>query len=194
MEKISGIILIVPLVLIFITTPALAMEKYFSLSSGIFLPDKTRSVDADFNPLQSSYDAGWGVAGTIGMALDNGFRLENELVYRQAAARGLDEDLWALGWLVNIWFDIRNKSSITPYLGGGFGVGLGRVASPGPVDNYGQGIAYQAGGGLDFRIDTKMSFDLGYRYFGISDISTNSDLGGFDPAGSAFTGSLKVRY
>lgn len=137
--------------------------KYCSvvLNSGKIIKnhlDRSVGVDIYHHP-----DSGWGVAGTIGMALDNGFRLENELVYRTAAARGSAESLWALGWLVNIWYDIRNKSSITPYLGGGFGIGLGCVALPGPVDNYGQGVAYQAGGGLDFRIDHKMSFDVGFR-------------------------------
>lgn len=135
--------------------------KYCSvvLNSGKIIKNHlNRSVGVD---IYHHPDSGWGVARTIGMALDNGFRLENELVYRTAAARGSAESLWALGWLVNIW-DIRNKSSITPYLGGGFGIGLGRVASPGPVDNYGQGVAYQAGVDWTFVLITKCPLMSGF--------------------------------
>lgn len=170
----------------FTALPALAADKYISLVAGTWLPRQTAS-DVSYNP-------GWSTSGTIGISLGNGLRLENELIYRQAEARRINEDQWCLGWLVNIWWEGKNSSPITPYFGGGIGLGRGHLASPGLVDNSGSGIAYQAGGGLDFRIDQKLSLDLGYRFFGITDSSKSSSMGGFNLDGSSLSTGLRMRF
>lgn len=176
------------------TTPVFAAERYFSLAAGSWLPGHTSTVDYNFRPVDVSYDAGWSIDSTIGIALDNGLRLENELVYRQAAPKTSADDMWALGWLVNIWWDGRNSSPFTPYLGGGFGFGRGHVSSPGPVINSGSGIAYQAGGGMDYKIDHRLSLDVGYRYFGISDTSSNGGIVTVDLEGSSFLAGIRYKY
>lgn len=179
---------------IFFSMPAFAAERYFSLASGVWLPSRTSTVNNNFRPVDISYDASWGIGGAIGVALDSGLRLENEIVYRQASPRGSNDNMWALGWMVNAWWDGRNSSPFTPYFGGGFGFGRGHVASPGPVDNSGFGIAYQVGGGVDYKIDQRLSLDVGYRYFGVSDTSSNGGVGSVDLVGSSVLAGLRWRF
>jgi len=171
-----------------------AAERYFAVTPGVWLPGKTIGA--------VKYDAGWSLGGAAGVSFENGLRLENELVYRQAEAKGVKDDQWVLGWLVNLWWDGKNSSSVTPYFGGGFGYGrgkvaMGEVATAGvvvPVDRVGTGVAYQAGGGFDIRLDRGLSLDLGYRYFGISDGSRGDGVGGFDLAGSSVTAGLHAKF
>lgn len=178
----------------FISNPSFAAERYFSPSTGIFAPGKTTTVDNSFKPVSIDYNTGWALGGAFGAGFDSGLRLENELIYRQASPRAPGGDLWALAWMVNIWWDARNNSPFTPYFGGGFGFGHSHVASPGPVDNSGSGVAYQAGAGLDYKIDRLLSLDIGYRYFGISDISSDGGVGSVDLVGSSVLAGLRWRF
>jgi len=166
----------------------LAAERYFSASTGIFSPGSTRTFDANSQPLTTNYSTGWAVNGAIGVGLDNGLRLENELAYKTASS-----DAWALGWLINIWWDAKNSTPFTPYIGGGFGFGRGHAASPGIVDNDITGFAYQAGGGVAWKLQPQLSLDLGYRYFGIADASSSS-IGVKDLAGSSLMISVRVGF
>lgn len=172
--------------------PTFAAERYFLLATGVWFPHKSNTVNNSFQPVNVSYNTGWGIGGAVGIALDNGLHLENELVYRQASARGTSDDQWALGWLVNAWWHARNSTRITPYFGGGFGFGRGHASSPGPMDNNITGVAYQAGGGVDIRLDRRLSLDLGYRYFGITD--TGSHESGFDLAGSSVMAGFRLLF
>lgn len=174
------------------TTQAFAAERYFSLATGAWFPGHTNTVNNSLQPFNISYNTGWSIGGAVGVAMDNGLRLENELVYRQASARGTGDDQWALGWMVNAWWDARNSTKITPYFGGGFGFGRGHASSPGPVDNDITGVAYQAGGGVDIRLDRSLSVDLGYRYFGISDMGNHGS--GSDLSGSSVMAGMRLKF
>ena len=182
------------ILMLLISSSALAAVPYYSLSAGAFFPGKTSTVDNSLRPVSVSYDAGWGVVGTIGAALDSGLRVENEVSYRQALAKGSSEDMFVLLWTVNIWYDFFRQSAVSPYAGGGFGYGRGSVASPGLVDNSGSGVAWQAGGGISWRIDPKLLVDVGYRYFGIEDTSSGSGVGAFNPTGSSVMAGLRVGF
>jgi len=173
--------------------PSFAAERYFSVTPGVWLPYHTSTIYYNLQPINSSYSAGWSLGGAVGASFDNGLRIENELVYRQASARGMNDDQWNLGWLVNLWWEGRNSTRITPYFGGGVGFGRGHVASPVSIDNSGSGIAYQAGGGFGYRIHDNVSLDLGYRYFGITDSSSNN-IGGIELAGSSWVAGLRMRF
>ena len=144
-------------------------------------------------PEDISYRDGWSVGGAFGLATDKGIRLENEIVYRQAPSKGTTDNQWTLAWLINIWYDMRNSSPITPYLGGGFGYGRGHQADVGVIDGSGNGVAYQAGGGIDIRVSQGLSLDLGYRYFGVTDIY-NKDAGGLDISGSSVIAGLRKTF
>ena len=188
------IIFSISAIMVSVCSPLFAAERYFSLSTGIFSPSKTTTVDNSFKPASIDYNVGWALGGAFGVGFDSGLRLENELVYRQTSPRTSGGDLWALAWMLNVWWDARNSSPITPYFGGGFGFGRGHVASPGLIDNSGSGIAYQAGGGLDCKIDQRLSLDVGYRYFGLSDTSSNGGVGAVDLVGSSVLAGLRLRF
>jgi len=175
------------------TSPALAAEKYYSLFGNVYAPAKTSTTDKAFKPLDVDYNTGWGVGGTVGVAWDNGLRLENELSYKQADSRNTSDHAWALGWLLNGWFDLRNSSPWTPYLGGGLGLGRGHAASPGNVDNTGTGLAYQAGCGVAVKLGNGLDLDLGYRYFGIADTS-DEGIGSGDMDGSSFQAGVRLKF
>lgn len=174
--------------------PALATERYFSVSSGVWLPHSTSTIGLSNQSIITSYSPGWSLGAAYGIALDSGLRIENELTYRQAEAKGSNTDQWTLGLLVNFWWEGRNSTPITPYFVGGFGFGRGRIASPGIVDESGHGIAYQAGGGIDYRLYSSLDLDFGYRYFGIKDTSSGNGVGSFNPEGSSWTVGVRKKF
>jgi opacity protein-like surface antigen len=167
---------------------------YYSLSAGVWLPAHTSSVDASLKPTETHYNAGIGIGGAIGIDLGQIFRLENELSYRYSDAKSSGGNNWALAWMLNGWIETRNYSPVTPYFGGGFGLGRGHISTNGPSDGDVTGVAYQVGGGLDIRLDRRLSLDIGYRYFGISDTSDNNGTGSNDLAGSSVLAGLRVRF
>jgi opacity protein-like surface antigen len=195
MERtVKNILAITALITLF-SLPSFAAERsaYFSISGGVWLPAKTATLDNNFLPVDISYHNGWSVSGAVGLASDKGLRLENEIVYRHAPGKGTTDSQCSLGWLINIWYDMHNSTPITPYLGGGFGYGRGHQADLGVIDGDGNGVAYQAGGGVDVRLSQGLSLDLGYRYFGIADIY-NKSAGGFDLSGSSVVAGLRKTF
>lgn len=176
-----------------ISVPAFAREAYVAITSGIWMPDKTNYLNSSLNPADATYDSGWLIGGAYGVSTGNNLRIETELSYRQAPAKGNSNDSWALGMLVNLWYDFKNSSIFTPYAGGGLGFGHSHVSSPGPVDHTGSGLAYQAGGGVDIRIAKKLSLDVGYRYFGVADTSNSSNTS-TDIDGSTIIGGVRMRF
>jgi opacity protein-like surface antigen len=167
-------------------------SPYFSLSGGGWLPAHTTSLDTTLKPTEARYDGGVGISAAVGMDLGQIVRLENELSYRYASGRN-GGDTWALAWMVNAWLQALNQSPVTPYFGGGFGLGHGHVVSAGSWDGDITGVAYQVGGGLDIQLDRRTSLDLGYRYFGISDTG-NQNKSGNDLAGSSIMAGVRVRF
>jgi len=85
----------------------------------------------------------------------------------------------------NVFFDIRNPSPVTPYIGGGIGLAtlsLDDTYATNPstgnrVRLYDSGsetvFAYQAGAGLEIALNYMLSLDLGYRYFGTAKTTFN---------------------
>lgn len=172
---------------------ATGFSPYFTVSGGVWLPAHTTSLDTSLNPTESRYDGGAGFSGAVGMDIGRILRLENELSYRYASARNSGGDTWALGWLFNAWIQARNQTPVTPYFGGGFGLGRGHIATVGLTDGDITGVAYQVGGGLDIQLDRRTSLDLGYRYFGISDTG-NHGANGNDLAGSTIMAGVRLRF
>ena len=172
--------------------PSHNFSPYFTISGGAWLPAHTSALDTSLTTTEKRYDGGVGVGAAIGMEIGQILRLENELSYRYASGRG-GGDTWALGWMVNAWLQARNQTPVTPYFGGGFGLGRGHVASAGLGDGDVTGVAFQAGAGLDILLDRRTSLDLGYRYFGISD--TGNHIGSAnDLAGSSFMAGVRFRF
>ncbi len=70
--------------------------------------------------------------------------------------------------LGNVWLDLNQGSRITPYLGGGAGIGWANVnIFPGESfeDNFNStGFAFQIGAGVRFAVNDHFMIDAGYRF------------------------------
>jgi opacity protein-like surface antigen len=80
--------------------------------------------------------------------------------------------------LLNIWFDIKNSSRVTPYIGGGLGMAhidfsARERLAPARLPNSqtivrnskrATNLAWSLGTGLSFRVSKNVNLDLGYRY------------------------------
>jgi opacity protein-like surface antigen len=173
--------------------PGIESLLYYSLSAGSWIPTHITYVDPQLTSTELSYDSGVAFSGAVGIDLGNFLRLENELSYKYASGRN-NGNIDAFAWMVNAWIEPRNYGTITPYFGGGVGLGRGNISNAGLSDGNITGVAYQVGGGLDIRLDRRLSLDIGYRYFGISDSSNSTAANTNDLAGSTIMGGLRVRF
>lgn len=129
------------------------------------------------------------------------FRMEGELSYKHGEIneiteqgsnirfRNVDGDIGVLAMLFNGFLDLHNDSPITPYFGGGIGFATlylsdtyGTNTTSGTrellyLDDVDSVFAYQVGGGLEIALNSMLSLDLSYRYFGTSEakFDDNSD-------------------
>jgi opacity protein-like surface antigen len=96
--------------------------------------------------------------------------------------------------MFNVFFDMRNPSRVTPYLGGGIGFAALHLSDTNgfsPLQGKNVALynksddtvaAFQVGAGMDIAINSHSSLDIGYRYFITekarfdSDFATTSEL------------------
>ena len=175
---------------------------YVSGFLGMSLP-----VDMDVNSTQYGpgaktfndrieFDPGVYIGGSGGF--DFGFlRIEGELSYKNTEMSSITEQIsqtrftnvdgrvGASAMMFNAFFDIRNPSPVTPYIGGGIGFATLHLSDTfGTETNTGNRerlyrsdddnvFAYQAGAGLEIALTSMLSLDLGYRYFGTAKAKFN---------------------
>jgi opacity protein-like surface antigen len=142
-------------------------------------------------------DTGWLAGGVLGYKWgDTGLRSEIELSYSQANLDGFDVNFdsdfhssdtgfdadfdgdVAVTYLFgNLWYgfgDMLSMGGISPYIGGGLGMGFVSIdidAIEGidlDASSDETGFAYQLGGGLMWAVTDNVALDLGYRYRGVS--------------------------
>lgn len=134
---------------------------------------------------EATFNAGFGFGGGGGYDFDF-LRVEGEIAYRKNDINkvstalygnaGGSGDLSALSFMLNGFYDFKNRTFITPYIGGGIGVALLELSTvtaetiriSGGDDTV---FAYQLEAGFNNAITESMSFDLGYRYFATTDPS-----------------------
>jgi opacity protein-like surface antigen len=142
-------------------------------------------------PAELSYDTGFIVGGTLGYTPLDWVRTELEVAYSsshgEASAFGFDfgsgytDTLTVMG---NAWFgfnmlpvvggavnDIGSGMGVSPYFGGGLGVGF---LNPG--DDSDTSLAWQVGAGVRWNFDTNVGLDVGYRYRNLVDVGDEFDL------------------
>ena len=110
--------------------------------------------------------------------------------FQPPAATTLYDVQAADGWSVtaNLWRDFYATDRLGVYAGGGIGgggyqlsVSDGLVAGEAPVG----GFAWQAGGGAFYRINSRVTLDLGFRFFQIAQTTVAlEDLATSDPSGT----------
>ncbi len=93
-----------------------------------------------------------------------GLRGEVDTSISPVKFEGLGTNGTLFGTLANIWLDLESAAPVTPYFGGG--VGLGGVTQTLLDDSPAIGFAYQVGGGIRSRIpNTDVFIGINYRYF-----------------------------
>ncbi len=174
--------------------PASASEyhPYVSLFGGASLltqnphiPETVGSIS--FDPLMNNPAYLFG--GAVGVEWNKQFRAELELSHAAWTSKQFSvrspigrvgnkrtfgttfntgaSDMSATYLLGNLWLDLSHDSIITPYVGGGFGIGWANVNALTASNNLrfsSSGAAIQLGGGLRFNASRHVAIDVGYRF------------------------------
>jgi len=122
---------------------------------------------------------GYIIGGAIGMSFNDMLRAEVELSHSHnpfaTTFDGLHSDLGATYLLGNLWLDWKNTSPLTPYAGGGLGVGWANADQHGlafhGLSGGNSGLAFQLGAGIKYQLTQNVSLDLGYRYKSLNNIT-----------------------
>lgn len=188
--------------------------SFATLSSG-----GTNTAEGPFENLGSSSDSLFTAGGALGMAFARpGGQLRAEVEGRgrdkfvgqtqgfQPPAPTTPYDVEAAdGWSVtaNLWRDFSIAERFGLYGGGGVGGGGYRLSvTDGLVSGYDQvgGFAWQAGGGIIYQVNSRVTLDLGYRFFqiadttvGLEDLATGGTAGTYRSMFSASELLLTVR-
>lgn len=160
-------------------------KTYFGFNAGVFMPTDSEITDNVGDKADIEYDAGFTLGAFGGYEFGNGLRLEGELAYKQAdmdkiKVGSLNGDIKSeasvFSVMANVFYDFKNKSIVTPYIGGGIGIATVYVddASVNGTTVWNNDddtvFAYQVGAGVGFNVSSRVTLDLGYRYFGTSDV------------------------
>jgi opacity protein-like surface antigen len=153
------------------------------------------------------YKRGFGLSVAIGKSFNNGLDFELEYAHKQAKLKRFSGDLY-LGpnksgalkaypindkdhnssitiktLMTNAIYNLRRKDSIiTPYVGVGVGVAWIDLDEFVKGEFFGTKFAYQLLGGVALSVSKNTSITAGYRYLGLSDASSDTDLIGGDVA------------
>lgn len=160
---------------------AAAGPVYLGGQAGMFLPIES-SVSGGGVSGKLSYEAGMVLAAVAGYRFGNGWRGEAELNYRRvstdrltsgAAVTQVDSDIWSGGFMTNVYYDFRNRTRVTPYLGGGLGAVLaefGTASSNGATlwrRDREVSFAYQGIAGFALRIAPRTELDFVYHHYAV---------------------------
>ena len=159
-------------------------KPYVGFSAGAAIMDDSTLTDTFGDSAEASYSTGLSLSGVVGYAFTSGLRLEGEVNYRQAdmdklsaggASADISCDVSSVAVMANAYYDFRNSSSFTPYLG--FGVGFANIdAGKGTGGGFllwesddDTVFAYQLAVGAGIDLSRQLTLDLGYRYFTTQD-------------------------
>ncbi len=171
-----------------------ATGPYLSVNVGVAIPEDSDITDSELPGMTMDLesDEGLAVGVAVGYSFPCNMRIEGEFAYQEndldkVSLYGIDADLTgdtsSSSFLVNGYYDFKNTSAFTPFIGGGIGmakVEINDLNSPGSgdpdVSDDDTVFAYQIGAGVAYTITEQVSLDVKYRYFGTSD----PELGGSD--------------
>jgi len=102
-----------------------------------------------------------------------------------------ESDFNAHTFLINAFYDLKNGSEFTPYVGGGFGMALNHsdvtytnlaTGESEEAEETALDIAGHVGGGVGYTINERTTLDLGYRYLWLGDVEygPSADVTAFD--------------
>lgn len=159
---------------------------YLAIRSGLTIPQNTNYRFAGKN-WEQEFETGWQLGTAAGYEFKSfnawlAPRAEVELTYDQAlvdshtiaGAKVSDPNAYgfvrSLDLMANGYLDFRLNRYLSPYVGGGVGVGysdfdrLGTSANGVVMDDNDVGFVWQAMGGLGIALSSNSTVDFGYRY------------------------------
>lgn len=211
MRKINTLYILAVLLYSFLVSPAgYAGNWYLSASGGdVYMPHAKQESAISHTTME--FDNGYGFTAALGYAFKNNFRLEGEAGYTINDFNHIDvagvARVAATGWIkqwtgmLNGYYDFKNTSRFTPYLGGGAGVSrnsmeLNAAAFGGAlVYDTDYSFTYQLSGGVSYDIAPKTNLFLSYRYMNTPKLQVTS-LTGVDSTAKIAThsGLVGLRY
>lgn len=184
-----------------------ASGKYFALHGGVSLVSDARVAASGNNLLgvlggggDLESDPGFSIVGAFGYKFPIGLRLEAEGSYRRNGLGAFDGTITiggapafvsgqakgsisGLGFMANAWWDLP-LGRFLPYLGGG--AGIVRLTADVRdesdtlqlIDDSVWVLAWQAGGGLGYEVQTGVVVSLDYRWYAAADPEFEVEFGG----------------
>jgi outer membrane protein OmpA-like peptidoglycan-associated protein len=148
---------------------------YLGLGAGAVFPEDSDVTGTGVN-VSTEFDTGYSVIGALGYAYRNGFRSEFELGYRDVnidSVSGVTTgsgDVDVFSFMANGYYDFRNKTAWTPYLGLGIGGAKINADAVSPIsgsvlDDSDLVFAFQGMAGVTYDINEQLSMFADYRYF-----------------------------
>jgi opacity protein-like surface antigen len=130
-----------------------------------------------------SNDTSWVAGGGFGYQFNDNFRADMTVDWSGKYAVAPGADMRTTAVLGNVYFDWKNDSMFTPYVGAGLGYGWAQGA------NYtdGKGIAAGLAAGVSVDMTSNLSADIGYRFRDIM-------LSGTDPQEHQVTAGLRFKF
>ena len=163
---------------------------YAGVNAGLIVPSdvKMSSPGVSFDV---SRKVGYAIGGAAGYDFGTNVRAEAEISYKANdtserkngnIVTAYNSTISALNFMANAYYDIHEMHSfgVMPYVGGGVGVAQlsnsnGVLAGGTSNDTV---FAYQVGAGVAYDVSSKVTMDVGYRYFGTSDAKFNDNASG----------------
>ena len=185
MKKSVQLLLVIAMLFSFSTFAYSASGLYIGGNIGLVFLDDSDVVDPGppVDDMVVTADNGFSIGGFMGYAFENGYRVEGELVYQRNnydEVKGsikddgtLDGDISSATVLANGYYDFKNKSRVTPYIGGGLGFAV--IDEDGAlVDDHDYVFVYQFTAGVGFEITESITLDLKYRYVMTEDLDMDN--------------------
>jgi len=153
---------------------------------------------ADYNLGKITSDTGFGLSGAVGKSRGN-FDFELEFAYKESdldgieisnVNRDMDGTFKIKTLMANSIYNFKSDSVVSPYFGAGLGIARVEIRD----DSYDREFAYQILAGMSMEMNDKVSMLLGYRYFGMDDISEDYTSHETSIPVSAHNFELGVKY
>lgn len=182
---------------IFAAGPAAAGGPYFGGFAGGNLVQ-----EGDFGGGEMSYYPGLVIGNYGGYAFDFGLRLGGEISTRINETDEFngfsDDDNFVTSWafMATAFYDFKNPSPFTPYLGGGVGFAVVEFEDTTGRDDADAVFAGQLGAGISLAVARIVLLTFDYRYFITEDPEIDVGFGTFDfeYASHSFLFGVRIQF
>lgn len=187
MYRIFGIVALAALGLTAGAVDAFSQTYYAGVRGGYDYPYESDLRANGISGRDASLDSTGIAAAAFGFEWVDGWRVEGELSWRRSDFDKIDNapvtagDAETYAAMLNMYYGMRAKATVNPYLGGGIGIGrlsVGDLSVGGAtVDDSGEALAWQGIAGVDFALSEAWRLSLEYRYFVMRRVMLADSLG-----------------